>query len=398
MQATTYDWIIIGNGIAGAALSYELQKQGCTVLILEQSDSPDNATRYSYGGIAYWSGTTDLMRQLCQEGIALHRQLSAELDANTQFRELDLLLTVAADRDLQSVAASYSQVEIPPIVLDAAAAVEREPLLNRDAIAGALRFPHGNVQPEATVAAYNQAFLRLGGKIQIAPVTGWVQQQNRIQGVLTPAMTYFADQVAICTGAMTRSIVRAAGAAIRVYFSQAEILETPALELRLQSLVMPAAIQRFDLEAKSGGAAVDPLWDQPGHEIEPAILDAGAVQFLDGRMRIGQVSRFMSDLQPVVDAAASEAALREAIGQLLPALREVPGQWCRCQVAFSGDRLPLVGPVPGLGGLHVFVGFSNPFAILPPLARRFAAAATGTADAVLTSLSPQRLVSPQRLG
>ncbi|QYO64063.1 FAD-dependent oxidoreductase [Leptolyngbya sp. 7M] len=80
----TTDWIVVGNGLAGAALSYELQKSGFSVLLLDRSDHPESGTRYSYGGIAYWSGTTALMQQLCQEGITLHRQLSAELESDTQ--------------------------------------------------------------------------------------------------------------------------------------------------------------------------------------------------------------------------------------------------------------------------------------------------------------------------
>ena len=60
----TYDWIVIGGGITGAALSYELRKKGLSVLLLEQNAIANNATRYSYGGLAYWSATTPLTRQL----------------------------------------------------------------------------------------------------------------------------------------------------------------------------------------------------------------------------------------------------------------------------------------------------------------------------------------------
>ena len=42
----TYDWIIIGGGITGAALAYELTKIGFSVLLLEQYEISQNATRY----------------------------------------------------------------------------------------------------------------------------------------------------------------------------------------------------------------------------------------------------------------------------------------------------------------------------------------------------------------
>ncbi|MGL5805548.1 MAG: NAD(P)/FAD-dependent oxidoreductase, partial [Xenococcaceae cyanobacterium] len=90
----TYDWIVIGGGITGSALAYELVKQNFQVLLIEKNATPDNATLYSYGGLAYWSGTNELTRQLCSEGIELHRSLSTELGADTEFRDIDLLLTI----------------------------------------------------------------------------------------------------------------------------------------------------------------------------------------------------------------------------------------------------------------------------------------------------------------
>ena len=130
----TYESIVVGGGITGAAVSYELVNKGFSVLLLDRYSTPENATRYSYGGLAFWSGTTDLTRQLCAEGIARHRTLSEELDADSQFRELDLLLTIPPDRNPQA-AAALAHFAIPPRLLDVAEACELEPLLNREAIA-----------------------------------------------------------------------------------------------------------------------------------------------------------------------------------------------------------------------------------------------------------------------
>ena len=88
----TYDWIVIGAGITGSALAYELARQGLKVLVLEKNREPDSATAYSYGGLAYWSGTDAVSRQLSQEGIDIYRQLAEELEQPIEFRDLDLLL------------------------------------------------------------------------------------------------------------------------------------------------------------------------------------------------------------------------------------------------------------------------------------------------------------------
>ena len=385
-----YDWIVVGAGLAGSAIGYELTRVGFTVLLLDQSPQPQNATRYSYGGIAYWSGTTEPMRVLCQEGITLHRNLSDELESETQFRELDLLLTVDVDRDPTQIASNYAACAIPPQILSPDAAHELEPLLDRSAISGALHLSHGHVSPEAMVQAYQQAFLRLGGTIEFAAVTGLVQETDRVQGVVTDKDTYKADRVLIAAGGMSRALLKAAGIAVRLYFTQAEVIETPPVDVQLRSLVMPAELKRFALEAKAGALETDALWDEPGHEVVPAILDAGAVQFVDGRFRIGQTSRTFTDSQSP-PLATSEEDIRQAVGRILPALSNLPGQLHSCLVSFSGDRLPLIGSLPDYDGLYLFSSFSNPFAILPPLARRFANAAQGKTDELLALFSPDRI-------
>jgi glycine/D-amino acid oxidase-like deaminating enzyme len=384
MSGKNYDWIVVGAGLAGSALSYELAKVGFSVLLLEESATLQGATRYSYGGIAYWAGTTPVMRQLCQEAMAIHRNLSAELEGDTQFREVDLLLTIPPDRNLEQVVSSYAEMMATPALLSVEAACALEPLLNPGAIAAALLLRHGHVSPEATVNAYNQALVNLGGDWRVAKVTGFLSTG----GVITDAETYTAGNVAVCAGGMSRALLKKAGLSVPLYYSQAEIIETPPLDLKLNALVMPAELQRFALEAQA--SQVDELWDEPGHETAPPILDVGVVQFQDGSVRIGQFTRALTDLNAQVDEAESAAAMRTGIGAILPVLKDVPGQWRSCVVAFSGDRLPLIGAIPQANHLHLFSGFSNPFAILPPLARRFAQQAMGQQDEILAEFTLKR--------
>jgi glycine/D-amino acid oxidase-like deaminating enzyme len=367
-----YDWIVIGGGITGAALAYELTKKDFSVLLLERDAASQNATRFSYGGLAYWAGTNDLTRQLCREGIERHRILSAELDADTEFREIDLLLTIDLEDDAKKIAANYAHFAIPPQLLTAAEAGDLEPLLNKSAIAGALRLPHGHISPTAANRAYFQALLRLGGTVEIAEVIGFVESENRISGVKTAEGNYGCENAVVCAGGWSRNLLKSAGISVRIYFTRAEILETAPVDLQLRTLVMPAALKRFELEAESSKIEFDRLWDEPVKELAPPILDSGAIQFKNGSLRVGQLSRTLSDLNAKVDRAASEAAIRAGIGKVLPDLANLPATWHDCIVAFSADRLPVMGPAGDRTGLHLFSGFSNPLAIVPALAERFA--------------------------
>ncbi|MBN3961184.1 FAD-binding oxidoreductase [Nostoc sp. NMS8] len=375
----TYDWIVVGGGITGAALAYELAKTGFSVLLLEQYSKPQNATRYSYGGLAYWSGSTPLTRLLCEEAIARYQILAQELNADIQFRELDLLLTISADSDPETTAASYNHSAIPPRLLSVQEACELEPLLNREAISGALTVKHGHIHPEKTAQAYIQAFERAGGEMQISQVLQVLQD-----GVKTTTATFHSANVVICAGGLSRQLLKSAGIPIKLYFTHAEIIETPPVDVRLRTLVMPANVQRFQLEAES--TQVDELWDELGNELVPPILDAGAIQFQDGSICIGQISRAIADPHAKVNSEVSEKWLRKGVGQILPALENLPGTWYHCLVAFSSNQLPLIGAIPGFESVHVFSGFSNPLVLIPPLAKRFANFATGQKDGVITQM------------
>lgn len=386
----SYDWIVVGGGITGASLGYELAKKGFAVLLLERDATRQNATRFSYGGLAYWSGTTDLTRQLCREGIERHRNLSAELDADTEFRELDLLLTIDAGSDAEKAAANYAHFAIPPQLVSVAEAGELEPLLNKSALAGALTVRHGHISPTSTNKAYCQGFLRLGGTIEFAEVIGFIEEGNRISGVKTGQAIYRCQNAVVCAGGWSRSLLKLAGISVGIYFTRAEILETAPVDLKLRTLVMPALLKRFELEAESSRIEVDFLWDEPGKELLSPSLDSGAIQFNDGSLRIGQLSRTLSDLNAKVDRETSFRAIRAGIGKVLPALADLPATWHDCIVAFSADKLPVVGPIGSRLGLYVFSGLSNPLAIVPAVAERFANWATGEKDWAIELLSPDR--------
>ena len=249
---------------------------------------------------------------------------------------------------------------------------------------------HGHISPTSTNKAFCQGFLRLGGTIEFAEVIGFIQEGNRISGVKTAQGIYRCENAVVCAGGWSRSLLKLAGISVRVYFTRAEILETAPVDLKLRTLVMPALLKRFELEAESSRIEVDFLWDEPGKELLSPILDSGAIQFNDGSLRIGQLSRTLSDLNAKVDRETSERAIRAGIGKVLPALADLPATWHDCIVAFSADKLPVVGPIGSRPGLYVFSSLSNPLAIVPAVAERFANWATGEKDWAIELLSPDR--------
>lgn len=364
----TYDAIVIGNGLTGAAISYELAKAGQSVLLMDDGN-PHSGTRYSYGGIGYWAGTTDLTDTLFRAGIERHRELPEELGADTQLRELDLLLTVEKGADIEALKAGYDSFRTPPTFVDTQTACELEPQLNSDVIAGAFVTRHAHVDPMSVVGAYNQAFRRLGGHHNISAVTGLVRIGDRITGITTAAQAYPAKNVIVAAGAFSLKLLQSSGIQVPLFFTHAEIVETEPLGFEVQAFVMPATNARIVIENK----ATDPTeWQQPNHQVMPPVLEAGIIQFKNKTARIGQISRFHTAYTPPVESEISEAEMRKAMELRMPSLKDVPGSWRHCLVSFTQDGLPLVGAVPTVDGLHLFSGFTGPFALVPPVAQHYA--------------------------
>lgn len=375
----TYDAIVIGNGLAGAALSYELAKVGQSVLLMDDGN-PHSGTRYSYGGIGYWAGTTDLTETLFREGFARHGELPDELGADTQLRELDLLLTVEKGADVDALKQGYESFRTPPRFISAAEAYELEPQLNKDSIDGAFAIRHAHVEPMSVVTAYNQAFRRLGGHHNISAVAGLVRIGDKVTGVVTESQAYPAKTVIVAAGAYSLKLLQAAKLQVPLYFTHAEIVETEPLDFTVGAFVMPATNARIVVETK----ATDPdEWQQPDHQVMPPVLEAGIIQFKDKTARIGQISRFHTSYTPPLEADVSEAQMRLAMEQKIPALAGVPGLWRHCLVTFTQDGLPLLGPVPGVDGLQLFSGFTGPFALVPPVAQRYARHLTQSSDRLI---------------
>lgn len=385
----TYDWIVVGGGITGSALSYELAKQKLNVLLLEKDPNFDNATRYSYGGLAYWSGTDNLSRKLCQEGIEIHRYLSEELAGNTEFREIDLILTINPDDDPQKIAQAYNKFTIKPQLLDPQTACEIEPLLNSQAISGVLKLPHGHIHPQKTNDAYQQAFLRLGGSLKYEKVTQLLSQNQTIQGVITTQEKYYSKNTVICAGGLTRSLLKKTGITIDICFTHAQLILTPPVDIQLRTLIMPAVLNRLNLEEKSGDSDVKSLWNNPTSNLIADVMEPGAIQFKDGTICLGQISQIRTDPRAEIDKIKSEKIIRQGVGKILPSLQNLPGKLHHCLVAFSPNSNSLVGKIKNTTGLYLFSGFTSTLVFAPPLARQFASWVTGQTNTPSSAINPE---------
>jgi glycine/D-amino acid oxidase-like deaminating enzyme len=342
------------------------------VLLLDKDAFLNNATTLSYGGISYWCGTDDLTNQLCEESINIYRNLDEELAKEIEFQELDLLFTIDPSQDIEQLLIDYSKFYIKPEFLSIDESIKLEPLLNPHAIAGCLKFPHGHVNPQKMMLAYQKQFIKLGGKIEKELVISIETKNNKIKGVKTKNNSYFSEQVVISAGAFSRQLLEKLGLNLPIYFSHAQLIKISPSEIKLRTLVMPCTSKRLDTEKEITSEERTSMWQNPNNELQSDVLEAGAIQFLDGSFCLGQISQIITNIDAPVDAKVSERRIREAIAKILPSLSVLQGTWYNCQVAFSQGMAFQGTKIDEIEGLSLFSGFTSPFVFVPPLARHFA--------------------------
>lgn len=376
------DWLVVGAGLTGVAIAYELQRQGAKVLLVDPQQPASQASRLSYGGAPFWSASRPAIADLFAES----RQIYADLSAKTGLTlgsDRQILLTCSHVDQIAIAQALFATLAQPPQLLDRSEAIAREPLLAEGNTVAAFANPHPLYDPETVVQAYRQAFLAIGGQVCCDRIEAIHPQ---VQGSLG---TYTADRLVMATGASSYQWARSLGYRWPLYFSHAEILETPPLDLRLQAIVMPALQQRFQMEQQAGHYA----WDSANPPSEfVSILDAGAVQLSDRRYRLGQISRLAASPVDQFCPTASEQWIRSALAPVLPAVSVLPGDRYHCCVSFSTDGLPIAGNTPEHPQIYWLTGISGPFAWVPGLARALAQAwvqAQG-GNGIGSEFSPQR--------
>ncbi|MFN7715184.1 MAG: NAD(P)/FAD-dependent oxidoreductase [Pseudanabaenaceae cyanobacterium] len=428
-MTNTYDWLVIGGGLTGAALAYELQKTGLAVAVVEPQPlsplPPDltTATSTSYGGIPYWVAQNPIMAGLARQSWRRYAELATELVSDTltdlELRTIDLLLTVGEAAPIPELFAhdpaddspttagntsgSTSGIKLP--WLSRAEVIELEPALAQAqpaVLGGALLAKHGHIHPIKLVQGYLQSFQRLGGTIITARVTALKRDGCRVVGVETDRGDFYGMDLGICGGGWSRRLLQESGMpslGSGIYFTHAEVLELSPLALSSASvlspkaMILPAVTDRFAIESAATAADQTDHWQAKNHEFLPPSLDIGAIPFRDGRLRFGQVSRVHSNPDLVIDPHQSEMILREGLQALLPQLSQLPAHWYHSIVAFSQDSLPLVGAFPEPSNVHLFTGFTTPFAYVPGLATLFAthvSAPTASTQETMQALNPSR--------
>lgn len=339
-MARNPDAIVVGAGIVGCAVAWELAKEGRRVVVFDKGPVGAAASWAAAGLLTpiHLAHYPPALAALCVESEKLYEPWIRSLGApEVEYRASGLILMVFDDqdeRDASALEAWKRERGAPAERLDRDALKKLEPLSSPDARA-ALHLPDvAQVRNHRLTRALAEAVRKLGGEIRTdTEVTGFLKVPGRINGVRTVKGDLFAAETIIAAGAWSGELD--VDVSVRPVRGQMVLLEGP-----------PDALARALLAR-----------------------DAYLIPRADGRVLLGST---------LEEAGFDATTTADGIGYLLEQGRRLaPGigkfavaaTWAGLRPA-TPDRLPYLGRPAGIEGLILATGhFRNGILLAPVTAK-----------------------------
>ncbi len=346
----SYDVIVVGAGIVGAATARELARRGRSVLVLDRGAAAGGTSSHGEGNVLVSDKgpgpELGLAIDARRRWSTVARELADELGGDlppVEFEPKGGVVVATADDSagpLLDFAASQLDAGVRAEPVDAAQVHELEPWLT-DRVAAAVWYPDdAQVQPVVATEALLASARRAGAVVRArVTVTGALHDSGgALVGLRTSGGDLRAPVVVDAAGPWAGELTAALGAPLPVRPRRGVILVTSRMPHRVRHKVYDA-----DYVGAVGSGAADL---QTSSVVESTA--AGTVLIGSSREQVG----FRDELRVRVLAEIARKALL-----LFPFLAGVPAM--RAYGGFRPyvpDHLPVIGPDPRLPGLFHATG------------------------------------------
>ena len=358
-MAETFDAIVIGGGVIGASVLFQLTQLGCRrPLLLERGEVAGGMTAHS-SGIVRTHYSVPINVRVARASLAMFQDFAALLDdpeADAGLVRSGYLIVAPPGPSSDAVRASVAmQVShgVEAHLLDRAQALSKHPWLALDDIdAIGFEAEAGFADPYLVTTGFVRAARKRGATVRSnTAVTGLLREGSRVVGVETATGPVHAPVVLSAVNVWSR--VATGWAGVEIPFG---ITAHHVFELAADAPYTP------DLPVVKDLASAAKIYTRPsgGHLLVGGGHEGHTTHDPDA-------AEVEADMDAMVDEAAQAAAR-------MPAFAE--GRLVR---SWSGlydttpDWNPVLGAVPGVDGLQVAFGFSGHGFKLSPMVGRMLA-------------------------
>jgi len=337
------DVIIIGGGVMGCAIAYELATRGVSVTVVEQREVAASASGASAGGVRQ-QGRDLRELPLALKAIPRWPGLADRLGADVEYRRGGHLTLIEDEAILPAFALSITRQQEAGLdirLVEPHGLNEIMPGVSPTVVAGSYTPEDGHANPILTTKAFADAAVRAGARLlERTAMTGFTKDATgRIVAVKTTAGILPCRWAVNAAGAWAGEVARLAGTEIPLHPACYQMLVTAPAPHLLDPVVGCVGRPLSLKQVPEGGFVVGGGW-------------AGTVHLDNGRA--GTVGAHI---------AGSAAACTG----ILPLLRNLPllRAWSGME-GESPDGIAMIGPAADVPGLFHCCGFTgHGFAISP---------------------------------
>ncbi|NUQ01868.1 MAG: FAD-dependent oxidoreductase, partial [Armatimonadetes bacterium] len=349
------DTIVVGGGVVGLAVAYELRQAGQAVLVLEQGHLGRGSSGVGGGFVSLLSQQSPAMLGLVRESSKRYASVAERLGADIGLRSCGSLLLAPSEAELtilHTAGGELSALGLSATVITGDSLRELEPCVAPTVVAALEVDSDLQIDPVRLLHAYRDALVREGGEVREGRLVAGLQRHGgRVTGVRTQYGDIDADQVVLATGCWTPVLMPPTHAAF-VRPRRGQLLVARPRRRCVQHLLLGA--------------------DYLGAKFTNTTIGFSLEQTVDGVVRLGGTREWSGfDPRPtaLLCSVQKNAARHVVLGDL---------EWSHAVAGLrpaTADGLPLIG---SLGkGLWIATGHEGSgFATAPATAARLAAAIT----------------------
>lgn len=341
----TADVVIIGGGVSGCSIAYNLAKKGMkNIVVIEKSFLASGSTGRCGAGIRQQFGM-EMNCRLAMESIKFFETANEELqyDRDIEFKQGGYLMvatTKKEDEQFKKNIELQRRLGIDVEMMTPKEATKIVPYLNTDIMTSATFCQSdGHLNPFLTTDAYARAAKRLGVKFYLYTEVIDIKTENgKVKTVVTDKGEIETKIVVNAAGGYSKQIANMVGVDIPVYSERHQILVTEPVEPTQGPMVMSFSLNLYCQQSPHGSFIMG-----RGDNTEPRDL------------RITSSWQFMEQMANTI------THLLPPIGKL-----RVVRQWAGLY-NITPDHHPILGTVEECEGLYLAVGFSGHGFMLAPV-------------------------------
>lgn len=355
------DVVVIGGGIIGCSIAYNLAKRGRKVTLIERQGIGEGTSSACDGGVNIQTKAPGIPMQITARSIKIYEGLEKELDYDIHFFKGGGLVLVDDEQLISLTEENVENQRAGNITVDFLTGDEARkiaPYLSKNVIAASYCPEDSRVSPIRTTIAYAKAAARLGAEILTNTAALRIMvEDGQVTGVETDKGIVSAENVVVACGVYSPEIARTVGVDLPIKPRKGQLIVTEQTAPIINQNLMCARYIALKHDPSLATTSSDPFYRLG--------VNLFMEQTSDGNILIGSNREWAGFNKQTTYEILS--AICEYSTHFVPFLKDL-----NIIRTFAGLRPyceggPVLGPVDGIHGLIMACGHEGDGIAMAPV-------------------------------